>query len=119
MTGALAKAEGILRDRIEELERERVELEGALSAMAERRSPQVKSPRQTMARQSRGKSTSRMPRADREGQLLEAAKASPEATNAVLARQLGVTPAYVSMLLKEMGTTGKLKRKDGKLVAKR
>jgi hypothetical protein len=48
--------------------------------------------------------------------LVAEARRAPGASNAELAKALGVTPSYVSQLLAEGKKTGRLSRRKGKLV---
>jgi hypothetical protein len=47
--------------------------------------------------------------------LVAEARKAPAASNAELAKALGVTPSYVSQLLAEGRKTGRLARRNGKL----
>ncbi|MDX6587224.1 MAG: hypothetical protein QOI31_1697 [Solirubrobacterales bacterium] len=116
-TTALAKARQILNERISELETEKAELEGALRAIDGCQTSRASSKRSAPSSKSRGKrGRRRVSRSEREAQLLELARRKPSAKNAEIARELGVSPAYVSMLVTRMTASGQLKRDNGALV---
>ncbi len=54
-----------------------------------------------------------MPRSERLVQMAAYAKTNPSATNAQIAKELGVSSSYVSQMLSK---SNKIKRKEGKLV---
>lgn len=105
------------------LDDERQKLQTALSALgsgtassasAQRRSASggAKAPKSTKRR----RRSKRQPREERVKALLTYAKANPEASNNDIAKELGVTPPYVSNLLSGLRKEKKIDRKGGKLI---
>jgi hypothetical protein len=126
---ALETAERMIRQEIDRLHDHVKRLEGALSHLdgsTGRAAPKRKrtaaapaSRRKTSAngRRRRG-SRKRLSPAERHEQVLSIVKKRPGIKQSDLAREAGVTPAYISGLVKKLQSARKIEKVDGGLLAR-
>lgn len=113
MADALNDARKLIEGRLQEVREELAHLERVLRDLgghAPRR--RGRKARRTPTSRRRGTAT----REERMKSLIAQARKAPGSSNAELAKALGVTPSYVSQLLAEGRKTGRVQRRNGKLV---
>jgi hypothetical protein len=93
-----------VRDELVRLERVLGDLGGGAPARGRRRARRTRPARRRTGT-----------REERMNSLVAEARKTPAASNAELAKALGVTPSYVSQLLAEGRKTGRVARRNGKL----
>jgi hypothetical protein len=114
MADTLTDARLLIEGRLAELRKETTQLERALRALVG--GGNGRPPRQRRAANSRRRQGKTVTRAQRMDSLANQARKAAGASNAELAKALGVTPSYISQLLAEGKRTGRVFRRKGKLI---
>ena len=119
MTDALNEARRLIETRLREVRGELAHLERVLRDLAVGTDGQGRRRPRRSAAPSRSGRRKTATREQRMNSLVAEARKAPTATNAALAKALGVTPSYTSQLLAEGRKTGRIARRNGKLVVGR
>ena len=128
MSDAMTRARALLEARAGELRDEISMIDEALKSFSPNRAAGSRAGRKRAQKRSsarparprrQARRSKRIPRAEREQALLAFARMNPEATNKRIAKELRVTPGYVSQMIKGLSEGGSIKRKNGKLSVKR
>lgn len=124
MYDALAEARSVLEERARTLRAELTMVESAISVLSGaalqrvRRKPGPSTAPKEKPPERRGASRTRtrQTREQREREVINYARANPAASNRSIAKALGITPPYVTRLMKSLGDSGTVVRKSGRLV---
>ncbi len=115
---ALETAQKAITDEIARLKGDVEKLETALRHLSGRDGRPPSSARKPRSKPSRAGRRTRMSPEQRQEQLLSIIKQRPGITPGALAKEAGVTPSYVSGLIKTLVAAKKVKKADGGLLAR-